>query len=163
MPDPQKPLQTLPYAKLGQAVNYSDVVPERNGLPRNDSLISEYADYQPNLDIDYTDIKEVNLQLTNLIVRLHAVRRELANAEKILAEAEWDYQQKYRREIITLSGGSSEGREALAELACEQELSRVIVSRQAVKTLTQHSRILNQEQELLSSISNNVRKLIDLQ
>lgn len=163
MADPQLPVKTVGLALHGQSINIDAI--QKYPLPSPDRLGvgSQYDDYEPNPDVDYTDLTSVNRELVELRIRLHRVRKELKHAERESLKAKYAYEQDKKRTWIGISGGSDKSREAMAELICEESYSRYLVAATVAKEISQHSRDIRIELDTLIAIANNLRRQIDLQ
>jgi hypothetical protein len=164
MADPQNPVKTVQgMALYGQAFKFDDVK-EQPKLPKASevTITSAWEKYQPNPDIDYTDIASVNRELVELRIRLNQIRVEMRNADRYTTQARWIYEGKKKRLIIGISGATEKQREAAAELLCEEEYSIYIVALNVAKEIQQHNRDLRSELDLLKEVSNNLRRMIDL-
>ena len=164
MADPQRPIKTTGIALNGQAITI-DQFAENHPLPIPASVTikSQYEDYQPAEDVDYTDLSKVNREIQNLRIRLHRIRIEMKSAERMALKTKYAYDGQRKRILIGLSGGSAGEREAIAELLCEEAYGAFLVASSVAKEITQHSRDLRTELEALREISNNLRRQIDLQ
>lgn len=164
MADPQKPTRTTGISSQGQAISLDRIPSEPAAFPiaGKITVTSQYADYVPDSEIDYTDLNAVNRELVSLRIRLHRIRIELKTAEREAVKTRYAYEAKKKRTLISLSGGSAPEREAMAELMCEEEYTAMLVANNVAKEIQSHSRDLRTELETLREISNNLRRIIDL-
>jgi hypothetical protein len=163
MPDPQRPIRESSLALNGQNIKIDEI--KSFSLPPSNevTITSKYENYIPAEDIDYTDLKSINSELSQLRIRLHYVRNELKIAERKATALKYQYDSKKKRLWIGITGGSDKSREAMAELMCEEEYSRYLVAATVAKEITQHSRDMRNDLDTLKEISNNLRRQIDLQ
>lgn len=163
MADPQKPLKTTGLAMNGQAITtdqFNKTIPLPQ--PGNVTITSNYSQYLPSPDIDYSDLANVNGELIALRIRLNHIRMEMREAERMALKAKYVYESQKKRVIISLSGGSAGEREAMAELLCEEAYGNFLVSTMVAREVTQHNRDMRTDLETLREISNNLRRIIDL-
>lgn len=163
-PEPQRPLKTTGLALNGQAIT-TDQFSAPSPLPKPGDVtrVSNYANYMPAEDVDYTDLASVNRELQALRMRLHYIRIELKDAERTALKYKYAYEAQKRRIMIALSGGSAGEREAMAELMCEDAYAQYLVASTVAKEIAAHNRDIRTELETLREISNNLRRQIDLQ
>ncbi len=163
MADPQRPTKTVGMALNGQQMT-TEQVPSQALLPKAESIISksQFYDYEP-ATIDYTDLSAINRELNDLRTRLHRIRKEMQNADRIALSKKYNYESQKKRIMISLTGSSVAEREAMAELLCEEAYTEMLVAQQVSKELTQHNRDLRTELDSLREISMNNRRVIDLQ
>lgn len=162
MADPQMPVTTAKIAYQGKAINMADYT-KKHPLPKAEdiTIVSEYSNYEP-VDIDMSDLREINKEINSLRIRIHRLRKELDKANRKALAAKYHYEQEKKRVLIGLSGGSDKQREAIAELMAEELLSKAIVCQAVASEIQQHSRDTRNELDALKEISNNLRKQIDL-
>jgi ethanolamine utilization protein EutA (predicted chaperonin) len=165
MADPQNPLKTTGLALNGQLITVDQIPANPTPFPAQGqvTISSEYANYQPSPDVDYTDLSSVNRELQNLRIRLHRLRIELKNADRQALKTRYAYEARKKRTLISLSGGSAGEREAMAELLAESEYTEMLIASAVAKEITNHNRDIRTELETLREISNNLRRQIDLQ
>lgn len=163
MAEPQGSVNSVKIAYLGKPINIEDIKVEKP-LPQASkiSIESKHRAYEPDISVDLTDLKQVNSEIAKLRIRLHQIRKELETASRIAAKAQYEYEQKKKRILIGLSGGSDKQREAIAELMTEELLGNSIVAKTVAAEINQHSRDVRTELDALKEISNNLRKQIDL-
>lgn len=163
MADPQLPVKTSGLAFQGQQINVDNL--KRFPLPAAGSvtIVSQYESYEPDIDVDYSDLSAVNKEISMLRLRLHKIRKELRIAARKAMQARYVYEQEKKRTWIGISGGSDKSREAMAELLCEERYSAYLVASVVEKEIIQHSRDIRTELDALKEISNNLRRQIDLQ
>jgi len=164
MAEPQRPLKTIGMTYEDKLLKFEDI-PEFVELPPQGrvTIISEVDGYQPETDIDYTDLSAVNMELQKLRIRLHRVRVELKRAERDTLRERYAYESQKKRTWIKLTGGTAGEREAMAELMCTEAYTRYLVAGQVAKELTQLNRDLRTDLDTLKEISNNLRRIVDLQ
>lgn len=163
-PEPQRPLRTTGLALNGQAITVDQFgEPAKLPTPGEVTNVSQYGNYTPPEDVDYSDLSAVNREIQMLRMRLHRIRIELKEAERIASRYKYAYEAQKRRVMIALSGGSAGEREAMAELMCEEDYTKYLVASTVAKEITQHNRDIRTELEALREISNNLRRQIDLQ
>lgn len=162
MAEPQMPISTAKIAYKGKPVNIADLE-KRHPLPKSEdiTIISEYKNYEP-APIDVSDLNAISKEISALRIRIHKLRKELEKANRIAAQAKYQYEQEKKRILIGLSGGSDKQREAVAELMSEELLSKAIVAQTVAQELQAHSRDIRYELDALRELSNNLRKQIDL-
>ena len=162
MVEPQMPVNTAKIAYRGKAINLEEIS-EPKTLPKaaDVSIVSEYSNYEP-VQIDMSDLREINKEINNLRIRIHRLRKELDKANRKAVLAKYQYEQAKKRILIGLSGGSDKQREAIAELMTEELLSISVVCQAVAQEIQQHSRDTRNELDALKEISNNLRKQIDL-
>ena len=163
MADPQNPVKTVGLALNGQQINLDSIQKHNLPAPRSITISSEYEEFEPSLDVDYSDLSSVNRELSQLRLRLHRVRKELKEAERQAVRLKYAYEQEKKRYWIGISGGSDKSREAMAELLSEEAYSKQLVASVVAKEIMQHSRDIRTELDTLKEISNNLRRQIDLQ
>lgn len=164
MADPQNPVKTTGMALNGKHL-LIDEFKDQKPLPkaRDITVTSAYHDYVPEEEIDYTDLASVNRQLVALRMRMHHVRKDLAIADRVVVSKKWAFEGEKKRAMISLSGGTEKVREAAADLIAEDAYSEFLVAQEVAKEIAQHNRDLRGDLDLLKEISNNLRRIIDLQ
>lgn len=162
MVEPQLPVSTAKIAYKGKPVNIADL-DKRYPLPKSEdiTILSEFKNYEPSV-MDFTDLSSINKEIALLRIRIHKLRKEMEKANRIAAQAKYQYEQEKKRILIGLSGGSDKQREAVAELMSEELLSKSIVSQIVAQEIQAHSRDIRYELDTLRELSNNLRKQIDL-
>lgn len=163
MADPQNPVSTIKLAYKGQAINLDDLPGSVLPAPGKVSIVSEYENYQPDVDVDFTDLSNVTREIIALRIRLHRIRIELKAAKRKALQAKWVYEKEKKRVWIGITGGSDKSREAAAELMTEQLMTDSLVASAVADEITQHNRDLRMDLDALKEISNNLRRQIDLQ
>lgn len=164
-PEPQMPLKTTGLAMNGQAITTEQftALPTKLPTPGEVTQVSQFGNYVPPEDVDYSDLSAVNREIQMLRIRLHRIRIELKDTERTASRFKYAYEAGKRRVMISLSGGSAGEREAMAELMCEEDYTKYLVSSTVSKEIMQHNRDIRTELEALREISNNLRRQIDLQ
>lgn len=164
MADPQRPVKEIGLALNGQRINTDDIPAAAPSLPNpaSVSVVSEFEDYEPPTDIDYSDLSAINTEISKLRMRLHRIRKELKQSERAALKAKYTYEAAKKRTWISITGGSDKSREAMAELLCEKEYSVYLVTAAISKEITQHSRDIRTDLDALKELSNNLRRQIDL-
>lgn len=160
MAEPQKPSKSTGMASNGKPISIDDI--KAQPMLKEGNIKSEYATYEPDESVDYSDLSSVNKELTKLLIRFNRIRKEMRSAEREAARLRWDYEGKKKRILIGLSGGTEKTREAAAELMCEEEYSLYLVASAVAKEIAQHNRDLRAELDLLKEVSNNLRRIVDL-
>ena len=163
MADPQNPVKVTGLALHGQQISMDTIERFKLPAPGIASITSAYDDYEPAEDVDYGDLRAVNKEIVDLRIRLHRIRKELKQADRMALKAKYSYEQDKKRVWIGISGGSDKSREAMAELLCEEAYSYYLVASTVAKEVMQHSRDIRTELDALKEISNNLRRQIDLQ
>lgn len=152
---PEKNLSGISYR--GQQIEADSLrhVP----LPRAEDITvtSTVETYVPE-EVDFFDIQAINRGMLNARRRLHIIRNELRKASRVAIGARYQYESEKKRKLVALSGGDSKTREALADLMTEELQGKAIVAEQVVKEITQHSRDIRTEVEVLVSVANNLRR-----
>jgi hypothetical protein len=163
MTEPQNPIVTTGMALAGKPLLLTDI-PETPVALRviSTTASATFSNYMPPEDIDYGDLVSINRELVQLRIRLNTVRQELRTAEREVIRTKHAYNALKRRTLIGLSGGTEKSREAAAELLSEREYTDFLVADSIAKELTQHNRDLRIELDALKELSNNLRRLIDL-
>jgi hypothetical protein len=76
--EPQEPVNTVNLAFRGQKVKL-DEYPERTKLPRASDIQEKYGvpsrngDYEPDHDVDFSDLNNINRELIKLRIRMKSV------------------------------------------------------------------------------------------
>lgn len=161
---PQLPTSTaVGLAYQGQPVEIGSLKPGKFPTPGAVSVISEYQDYVPDIDVDLTDLSQLNMEISKLRVRLHRIRIELRVAKRKALEKKFVYDSARKRCLIGISGSSSTQRDALADLMVEQEYTDYLVANAVADEIYQNSRDLRTELDALRELSNNQRRQIEIQ
>jgi threonine synthase len=163
MAEPQNPVNTIKLAYRGQAINIEDLKEATLPTPSSVTITSQYQDYRPSEDVDFTDLSNVTKEIIALRVRLHGIRIELKTAKRNALKAKWTYEKEKKRVWIGITGGSDKSREAVAELMTEQLMTDSLIASAVADEISQHNRDLRMDLDALKEISNNLRRQIDLQ
>ena len=163
MTEPQNPIAVVNLAYKGQKINLDDYPQAALPIPSHVTTVSKWADFEPDADIDYTDLANVTKSIIDLRIRLHQVRKELTVAKRMALKAKYNYEQQKKRIWIGITGGSDKSREAAAELMTESLQGDYLVASAVADEIMQHSRDIRTELDALKEISNNLRRQIDLQ
>lgn len=113
-------------------------------------------------EFDVSDLMEVNRELNRARARLFRVSQALKLAQRTLAEAQSDYDRSMRRELVSISGGTSESRKAMAEIRCEPFENRIIVGKQVVEEWRKRAVDVRDDLKAIENIAHNVRAQIDI-
>jgi hypothetical protein len=166
--EPQEPVNTVNLAFRGQKVKL-DEYPERTKLPRASDIQEKYGvpsrngDYEPDHDVDFSDLNNINRELIKLRIRIHEVRNDFKKAKRASTHAKYVYEQEKKRIWIQLSGGSEKTREAMAEIMTQDAYTEFLVANVIADEMAEMSRVLRTELDALKEISNNQRRQIDIQ
>jgi hypothetical protein len=120
-------------------------------------------DYEPEADVDFHDLNNINIEIVRLRVRIHQVRNDFKKAKRIAVHLKYVYEQEKKRIWIQLSGGSEKTREAMAEIMTQDSYTEFLVGDVLANELADMSRVLRTELDALKEISNNQRRQIDIQ
>lgn len=168
MAEPQMPVNTVDIAYRGQKVDLENY-PEKSGLPKAVNIQQQYKvptrniDYEPDAEVDFSDLANINRELTNLRIRIHQVRNDYKTAKRVATHLKYVYEQGKKRSWIQLSGGTEKTREAIAEIMNQDAYTEYLVADTLANELSDMSRVLRTELDALKEISNNQRRQIDIQ
>jgi hypothetical protein len=132
------------------------------GAPVWPQPMSADESYIPNEEFDVSDLGEVNRQLNMARARIFRVSQTLKLAQRTLADAQSDYDRAMRRQLVSISGGTSESRRAMAEINCEHLENRIIVGKQVVEEWRKRSMDTRDDLKAIENIAHNVRAQIDI-
>lgn len=152
----EKKKENTPKKSSGLASRGKPISPEQ--YPKNNTPHWENAptnDYQ-ELN-DFTDLSDVNQKLNRLRSRFYHINTQLKQVQRQLAQAKAEYSSNLRRQLVDISGGTEKTRVAMAEIACEEWESEVVIYTQLVQELTNDQRIISKDLEVLETLSNNIR------
>lgn len=130
--------------------------------PARVSVESKHMNYEPLQTVDYHDLRNINKEIEDLLLRLHQVRQEMSVAERAIIRTRLAYDQALRREIIRTTGGTEKMRQAWAEMQCEELYTEFLVATQVAKEIQQMSRDARTQLDGLKELSNNIRRQIDI-
>jgi hypothetical protein len=142
--------------------------PPREKLPKSAEIQQKYGinprhmDYEPDTDIDFADLQNINREIVNLRIRLHQVRNDYKNAKRVATHLKYVYESKKKFIWIQLSGGSDKTRESMAEMMCQDEYTEFLVAQTVADEMKDMSTTLRIELDALKEISNNQRRQIDI-
>jgi hypothetical protein len=161
------PVNTVSIAFKGQKVDMENY-PPRKALPKSADVQQKYGingrhmDYEPDADIDFTDLQNINRELVNLRIRLHQVRNDYKKAKRVATHLKYVYESEKKFIWIQLSGGSDKTRESLAEMMCQDTYTEYLVAQTVADEMKDMSATLRIELDALKEISNNQRRQIDI-
>jgi hypothetical protein len=164
MAQPQNEIKTAAnMAYRGQPIQI-DEFEEAKPLPKPASVttLSRHQNFVPSTDIDYTDLRAVNKEIEDLRQRASELRIELAVAKRNSVRAKYVYEHDKRIRLIGITGGSASERESIAELMVEELYTRYLVSNTVADEIQQHARDIRTELDALKEVSNNLRRIIDI-
>jgi hypothetical protein len=137
-------------------------IPPMPPAPAWDQAAGPNDDYLPAETADYTDLSQVNLDINRARRRLFQVSAALRIASREAIEAEVTYRRHMRRALVSLSGGSAEGRKAMAEMQCEEYENAMVVTAQVVEELKKRSTDARDDLKAAENIAHNVRAQMDV-
>lgn len=152
----EAPRKASGFASRGKPISADDF-PKRNAP----SWAEEPNEYYEQLT-DFSDLSQVNHRLNSLRARFYQINRQLKVAQRELARAKAEYSSQLRRELVNITGGTEKTRVAMAEIACEEWESDVVVYTQFVQEITNDQRIISKDLEILETLSNNIRAQIKI-
>lgn len=150
------PRKSTGFASRGKQVSADDY-PQRSNPTWDDFPSDEYEQLT-----DFSDLSQVNHRLNTLRSRFYQINKQLKLAQRSLAQAKAEHSSKLRREMVNISGGTEKTRVAMAEIACEEWESDVIVYNQLVQEMTNDQRIVSKDLDVLETLSNNIRAQIKI-
>lgn len=133
--------------------------PQRPGWP---GALSPDEDYIPDEEFDATDLMEVNRELNRARARIFRCSQVLKRVQRAQAEAQVDYDRSMRRALVSISGGTSESRRAMAEIKCEEFENRVVIGKQVVEEWKKRCTDARDDLKAVENISHNVRAQLDI-
>lgn len=133
--------------------------PSRPGWP---GALSPDEDYIPDEEFDATDLADVNRELNRARARIFRCSQVLKRVQRAQAEAQVDYDRAMRRALVSISGGTSESRRAMAEIKCEEFENRVVIGKQVVEEWKKRCTDARDDLKAVENISHNVRAQIDI-
>lgn len=152
----EAPRKASGFASRGKPISADDF-PKRNAP----SWAEEPNEYYEQLT-DFSDLSQVNHRLNSLRARFYQINRQLKVVQRELARAKAEYSSQLRRELVNITGGTEKTRVAMAEIACEEWESDVVVYTQFVQEITNDQRIISKDLEILETLSNNIRAQIKI-
>lgn len=167
MAEPQMPVNTVSIAYKGQKIDMEQY-PPRQGLPKSADVQKKYGvvarhmDYEPEADIDFTDLQNINQEILKLRIRLHQVRNDYKMAKRVATHLKYVYESQKKYTWIQLSGGSDKTRESMAEMMCQDQYTEYLVAQTVADEMKDMSAALRVELDALKEISNNQRRQIDI-
>jgi hypothetical protein len=166
--EPQLPVNTVTAAYRGQQINLEDY-PAKNRLPQAGEIQERYKmpirniDYEPDEDVDFSDLANINLEINKLRIRIHQVRNDYKKAKRITVHLKYMYEQEKKRIMIQVTGASEKIKEAMADIMVQDSYTEFLVADTLCNELAEMSRVLRTELDALKEISNNQRRVIDIQ
>ena len=160
--EPQLPITTVKLAYQGQSIDLEKFGKAEFPPVSQVSIVSEYENYEPDPTVDLTDLNNINREIVNLRIRLHRIRKEMKQADRLAMKHKYAYESEKKRIWIGISGGSDKSREAAAEVMTEQLMTNYLVAAAVAKEITQQNRDLRMDLDALKELSNNQRKQIDI-
>lgn len=137
-----------------------------DNLP-NDNAFPEYPDdeddYVVEDDVDYIDVSSLNRQINRARSALFKATRRLKYAQRVEAEAKFNYKRAYNRTLAGLTGGSEKQRLATADLTTESLYSEVIIAERLSEEALNVLRAIRAELDALAGLSHNIRAQMQLQ
>lgn len=143
----------------GQAVEAPGPPPPTPGWP---DLRNHDEMYVPE-EFDASDLSEANKEMNKARARLFRVSQMLKTMQRTLAEAQLEYDRAMRRELVTITGGTSESRRAMAEIRCEHFENRVVVGKQVVEEWRKRSMDCRDDIKAIENMSHNIRAQVGVQ
>lgn len=143
----------------GAPIDSLPAAPDRPGWP---GALSPDEDYVPDEEFDATDLAEVNRELNRARARIFRCSQVLKRVQRAQAEAQVDYDRAMRRALVSISGGTSESRRAMAEIKCEEFENRVVIGKQVVEEWKKRCTDARDDLKAVENISHNVRAQIDI-
>jgi hypothetical protein len=147
-------------AQAGSMVSLEDY-PTRDFPSWGDGDI-DLLSYEPGVDIDISDLSAVSREILLARRRMFQVQRALTDAQRKAAETKFDHRRARNRYLIGLSGGTDKSREAMADVATEEEYGDMVVAEQVAADLLAQSRAVKAELDSLANLSHNIRAQINL-
>ena len=168
MADPQMPVNTVSVAYRGQQVDLEkypplERLPAAGAVKEKYKIPTRHVDYEPDPDVDFSDLENINREIVQLRIRIHQVRNDFKKAKRTATHLKFVYEQEKKRTWIQLSGGDAKLREAVSEVMTEELYSEWLVANTVMEELNELSRVLRTELDALKELSNNQRKQIDIQ
>lgn len=166
MSEPQIPVTSINIAYQGQHVDMKDF-PEK-AMPKAVDLMARYKINPESIDfvpgqLDWSELEELNQHINDLRIRMHLLRIEHNKARRVTVKLKRDYASKKNRTLALLSGGTEKGREAIAEIMCQDLYSEWLVADAVAQEIKDAMFSSKMELSMLQELGSNQRQQMKIQ